>query len=145
MKIRDERIEKKSNQVIIRSFVFLNALLLCFVLFYDKVDFLKQQKPNLIVFFIMLITVIYACGDFYISGTLMPQVQDKADMKSQIVKLVEYLVTLDGVGIVVFFLNNSFSISKLGMLILGILLMDIVILGLGTLILYLWLKIINKK
>lgn len=145
MKIKNERIEKKSNQVIIRSFIFLNALLLCFVLFYDKVAFLKQQKPNLIIFFIMLITVIYACVDFYISGALMPQVQDKADVKSQIGKLIEYLITLDGVGILVFFLNNSFSINKLGMLLLGMLIMDIVILGLGVLILHLWLKIINKE
>lgn len=144
MKIKDERIEKKSDQVIIRSFVILNVLLLSFVFLYDKIDFLKQQKPNLVIFFIMIITVIYACADFYISGVLMPDVQSKSDVKSKINKLIDYLIILDGVGVVVFFLNNSFSVNKLFMLCAGFVLMDIVILVLGIVALNLWVKIINK-
>lgn len=144
MKIKDERIEKKSDQVIIRSFVILNVLLLSFVFLYDKIDFLKQQKPNLVIFFIMIITVIYACADFYISGVLMPDVQSKSDVKSKINKLIDYLIILDGVGVVVFFLNNGFSVNKLFMLCVGFVLMDIVILVLGIVALNLWVKIINK-
>lgn len=75
----------------------------------------------------------------------MPEVQSKSDIKPKINKLIDYLIILDGVGIVVFFLNNNFSVNKLFMLCAGFILMDIIILVLGIAALNLWVKIINKR
>ncbi|MBP2058292.1 hypothetical protein J2Z60_001471 [Lactobacillus colini] len=55
-KIKDEGIEKKDSQSIIRAFILLNILLLGFIVL-DGSPFLKTKLPvNIVIMIIMIIT-----------------------------------------------------------------------------------------
>ncbi|TSO25562.1 hypothetical protein [Lactobacillus sp. LL6] len=143
MKIKDERLENKDKEVIIRSFIVLNLLLLGFILFYGKNILISSISPNLAIFFIMLITVIYACLDFYISGTLLPDVEDKNDIKHKVINISEGLLSINGLGIILYLLNNNFNFYSLTIVIATFLLIDVIIVILTIILLFIWIKLIN--
>ncbi|MGQ5708603.1 hypothetical protein [Lactobacillus sp. PSON] len=145
MKIKNEQLENKDKNVIIRSFIVLNFLLLGFVLFYGKSNILNSTSPNLIIFFIMLITIIYSCCDFYISGTLLPEVKDKKDIKNKVINITEGLLSINGLGIILYLINNNFNLYSIGIIILGFLLIDTIIIIVATILLFIWIKLIMNN
>lgn len=143
-KIKDERIEKKDSQVIMRTFIFQNVLLLSFTLLYDRISILTGLKPNVSIFIIFIITVLYACLDFYFSGTLLSDVESKKDIKPKIKKIIDGLLGVDILGFVLFILNNKVTLVSITQFTLLVIIINALIIIITTALLYLWIKKINN-
>ncbi|MCR1901387.1 hypothetical protein [Ligilactobacillus apodemi] len=143
MEHKDSKIAKKDYQVITRTFVVLNILLLLFVVLYDRLDFL-QKSPNIIVFFIMLISVFYAGIDFYVTGTLLLDVKTTKDITQKLKSISGSLLGINGLAGILFFLHNDVTLNKFILFLVFLVGIDILVLVLASLALY-GVKRIDKQ
>ncbi|MBP2058311.1 cellulose synthase/poly-beta-1,6-N-acetylglucosamine synthase-like glycosyltransferase [Lactobacillus colini] len=139
-----KQIERKDSQSIIRAFILLNLLLLGFVLLYGLSFFEAKLPANGVIMVIMIVTIFYLCLDFYISGTLLPEVKTISDMKKKIIQIGEGLIGVNITGVVLFVLNNPVTILSVSQLIAVLIVADVALILLSTVLLYVWVKVINS-
>lgn len=133
----DERIIQKDNEVVTRAFILLVLLLISFLV---SSHFFKivHSNPEITIFGILIVTLIYSLADFFISKTLFADVQDPKDLKPKLKSVLFDIIIFDIVLIALSFTNAIDA--KFGIFFLVTLfVMDIILFILGFILLKIWL------
>lgn len=143
-KINDERIIIKNYETIARTFTVLVLLCIGYISFYNVFSFLRET-PQLIIFFILIITSIYFISDSFFSKTLLPEVQGKTDIRKKIGQIAISIFSFNILLIYVLLkeTNIALTFSKIVLLILGIIGVDIILFAVSYLSLRIWIKWLN--
>nr|ANO58551.1 garvicin KS immunity protein [Lactococcus garvieae] len=93
-KINDERIIKKDNEIITRTFILMFVLSLFYIVLFNKVVFFREQ-PQATIFSIIIITTVYFIFDSFISKTLFVNIQEKNDVLKKVSHICSLIIAFD--------------------------------------------------
>ena len=93
-KINDERIIKKDNEIITRTFILMFVLSLFYIVLFNKVVFFREQ-PQATIFLIIIITTVYFIFDSFISKTLFVNIQEKNDVLKKVSHICSLIIAFD--------------------------------------------------